>query len=40
METQKFEIVNAQSNIDWVGRKVTINVLRTRAKALLLLPRK
>jgi len=23
METQKFEIVNAQSNIDWVGRKVT-----------------
>ncbi|HEX9514089.1 MAG TPA: YceI family protein [Puia sp.] len=23
METQKFEIVTAQSNIDWVGRKVT-----------------
>jgi polyisoprenoid-binding protein YceI len=23
METQKFEIVNTQSNIDWVGRKVT-----------------
>ena len=23
METQKFEIVSAQSNIDWVGRKVT-----------------
>jgi polyisoprenoid-binding protein YceI len=23
METQQFEIVNAQSNIDWVGRKVT-----------------
>jgi polyisoprenoid-binding protein YceI len=23
MKTQKFEIVSAQSNIDWVGRKVT-----------------
>jgi len=23
METQKFKIVNTQSNIDWVGRKVT-----------------
>ncbi len=23
METQKFEIISAQSNIDWVGRKVT-----------------
>ncbi len=23
METQKFEIVSTQSNIDWVGRKVT-----------------
>src|ERR1700761_6562401 len=23
MENQKFEIVSAQSNIDWVGRKVT-----------------
>jgi len=23
METQKFEITSAQSNIDWVGRKVT-----------------
>lgn len=23
METKKFEIVSAQSNIDWVGRKVT-----------------
>ena len=23
MKTQKFEIVNAQSNIDWIGRKVT-----------------
>ena len=23
METQKFEIVSAQSNIDWVGKKVT-----------------
>jgi polyisoprenoid-binding protein YceI len=23
METQKFEIVNTQSNIDWVGKKVT-----------------
>jgi len=23
METQKFEIVSAQSNIEWVGRKVT-----------------
>jgi len=23
METQKFEIVSAKSNIDWVGRKVT-----------------
>jgi polyisoprenoid-binding protein YceI len=23
METQKFEILNAQSNIDWVGKKVT-----------------
>ena len=23
MKTQKFEIVNTQSNIDWVGRKVT-----------------
>ena|ERR1700744_723462 len=23
METQKFEILNTQSNIDWVGRKVT-----------------
>ena len=23
MKTQKFEIINAQSNIDWVGRKVT-----------------
>jgi polyisoprenoid-binding protein YceI len=23
METQKFKIVSAQSNIDWVGRKVT-----------------
>lgn len=23
METQKFEVVSAQSNIDWVGRKVT-----------------
>jgi polyisoprenoid-binding protein YceI len=23
METQKFEILSAQSNIDWVGRKVT-----------------
>ena len=23
MKTQKFQIVNAQSNIDWVGRKVT-----------------
>jgi len=23
METRKFQIVNAQSNIDWIGRKVT-----------------
>ena len=23
MKTQEFEIVSAQSNIDWVGRKVT-----------------
>ncbi|MCF6404933.1 YceI family protein [Chitinophaga filiformis] len=23
METKKFQIVNAQSNIDWIGRKVT-----------------
>src|ERR1700712_2133911 len=23
METQKFEIVSSQSNIDWVGKKVT-----------------
>jgi hypothetical protein len=23
METQKFEIVSTQSNIDWVGKKVT-----------------
>jgi len=23
METQKFEIISAQSNIDWVGKKVT-----------------
>lgn len=23
METQKFEIISAKSNIDWVGRKVT-----------------
>lgn len=23
METKKFEIANAQSNIDWIGRKVT-----------------
>ena len=23
METQKFEIVSAQSNIDWVGKKIT-----------------
>ena len=23
MENQKFEIVSAQSNIDWVGEKVT-----------------
>jgi hypothetical protein len=23
MKTQKFEIVSSQSNIDWVGKKVT-----------------
>jgi len=27
METQKFEIVSTQSNIDWVGKKVTVHTM-------------